>query len=154
MQRMYRTSLCPTQFKHLITQMSKTVPIRYGCTNTNQTVTHSTLGAMLYCFLIWGLTYMFILNLQMNKVSSWDTRKVKVSKDVKINKIPGSDEKKNRDLTISWITNAHEFCSSRSFIPCIFTMVAYARDLKLQQFPQVHKRSNAKPKNTTWELMV
>lgn len=89
------------------------------------------LVSMLHCSLIRGLTYMYILNLQMKKVSSWDTGKVKVSKDVKTNKIPDSDEKKNRDLTISWIKNAYEFCFSRSFIPCIFTMVAYARDLKL-----------------------
>lgn len=84
------------------------------------------LVSMLHCSLIRGLTYMYILNLQMKKVSSWDTGKVKVSEDIKTNKIPDSDEKKNRDLTISWIKNAYEFCFSRSFIPCIFTMVAYA----------------------------
>lgn len=37
---------------------------------------------------------MYILNLQMKKVSSWDSRKVKVSKDVTTYKIPDPDEKK------------------------------------------------------------
>lgn len=130
--------------------MNKIIPIRSGCIITNQTITHSTLDEMLYCSLIWGLTSSIW---KWKKVSSWDTRKVKVSKDIKTNKILDSDEKEKWDLTISWITNAREFCSSRPFTPCILSMAAYSSDLKLQWLPQVHKGSKAEPKNVTWEVL-
>lgn len=117
--------------------MNKIIPIRSGCIITNQTITHSTLDEMLYCSLIWGLTSSIW---KWKKVSSWDTRKVKVSKDIKTNKILDSDEKEKWDLTISWITNAREFCSSRPFTPCILSMAAYSSDLKLQWLPSSSQR--------------
>lgn len=68
---------------------------------------------MLYCSLIQGLTYLYILNnrnaLQMSKFSFGDTRKVTISQDVKTNKTPDSDEKEDGDLMNSWTTKPKYF---------------------------------------------
>lgn len=97
---------------------------------------------------------MYILNLQMNKVSSWDSSKVKVSKDITTNQIPDTDEKKKRDLTTSELQMHRNFVLQDLSSHAFSLWLANARDLKLQQFPQVHKGSKAKPKHVTGEWIV
>lgn len=47
--------------------------------------------------------------LQKSKLSFGNTRKVEVSQDVKTNKMPNSDEKKDKHLINSWTTKPKYF---------------------------------------------